>query len=91
MSIFLLLLRVIWVSPCHRLLGPVSSKCKHWILNVGHDLGACCAYEGETGTDDSLSQLISSQLPVFPQKMDRFLSVFEAMVNQLQQRCEEVS
>ena len=43
--------------PCHRPLGLLLSKGGHGIFNVRNDGSACCAHEGETGTDESVQVL----------------------------------
>ena len=36
------------------LIGLLSSKGGHEFFDVCNDLGACCAHEGEAGTDDCM-------------------------------------
>ena len=58
--IILLLLSVICVFPCLRRLGLLvwkKKKKRHGIFDVLNDLSACCAHEGETGTDVSAQAL----------------------------------
>ena len=43
--------------PCHRLLVLLLLKGGDGIFNVRNDLCACCAHEGETGTDESAQVL----------------------------------
>ena len=39
--------------PCHQSLGHLLSKSGHEIFHMHSDLSAFCAYEDETGTDES--------------------------------------